>query len=214
MTTARLAAALLMFGPAIAQAQVRWGQEATPNTGVCFYQDANFRGQYFCVRRGQGVSAVPSGMNNRISSIRVFGNANVTVFRDVRFRGASARFEGDIRNLRSEGWNDNISSLRVGTASWIPGRPPSWGKPQLPRQGACFYRDANFRGEYFCVNRGGSYATLPSGFNDRISSIRVRGANVMLFRDRNFDGRSQRVSSDVVDMRRTWNDTISSLRVF
>ena len=210
----RLAVLFLLFGVSAAQAQVRWGQGALPRAGVCFYQDVNFRGEYFCVQRGQAISAIGSGMNNRISSIRVFGNADVIVFREGRFRGPSARFQGDVRNLKSEGWNDAISSVRVGGASWVPGRPPVWGNPSMPREGACFFRDANFRGQSFCLERGASFPALPPGFNDRISSVRTRRANVMIFSDRDFGGRSRRLSSDVPNLRGSWSDTISSVRVF
>jgi len=109
--TALAAAALLaVSSPAIAQ---RWGREATPASGVCFYNDANYRGEYFCVRSGETVSTMPGGMNDKISSIRIFGEVDVTVFRDVDFRGNSQRFSTSIRNLVDEGWNDRISSLRV-----------------------------------------------------------------------------------------------------
>jgi hypothetical protein len=91
----------------------RWGRETLPQAGVCFYKDPNFRGEYFCVRDGDALSAVPNDMNDKISSIRIFGGTEVTVFRDVRFSGRSARFAGDVRNLKDEGWNDLISSLRV-----------------------------------------------------------------------------------------------------
>jgi hypothetical protein len=60
---------------------------------------------------------VPNDLNDGISSIRVFGRAEVIVFRDQRFNGGSSRFASDIRNLKSEGWNDKISSLRVQIAS-------------------------------------------------------------------------------------------------
>lgn len=109
--TALVVAALLAASsPAIAQ---RWGREATPASGVCFYNDANYRGEYFCVRTGDSVSRIPGDMNDRISSIRIFGEADVTVFRDVDFNGGSRRFDTSIRNLVDEGWNDRISSLRV-----------------------------------------------------------------------------------------------------
>ena len=211
---APLAILLLLFGVSGAHAQVRWGQGAPPRVGACFYQDVNFRGEYFCVQRGQAISSIGSGMNNRISSIRVFGNADVIVFREARFRGPSARFQGDVRNLKSEGWNDAISSVRAGSASWIPGRPPVWGNPTMPREGACFYRDANFRGQSFCLERGASYPTLPPGFNDRISSVRIRRSNVMIFSDRDFGGRSRRLTSDMANLRGSWSDTVSSLRLF
>ena len=91
----------------------RWGHEQTPAAGACFYEDANFRGEYFCVRSGESISSMPGDMNDRISSIRLFGTAQVTVFKDVDFRGGSRRFDGNIRNLVDEGWNDRISSIRV-----------------------------------------------------------------------------------------------------
>jgi hypothetical protein len=66
-------------------------------------------------------------MNDKISSIRVFGRADVTVFQDVRFSGRSVRIGGDVRNLKDEGWNDRISSLRVRGAGG--GSFGSFGRP-------------------------------------------------------------------------------------
>ena len=73
---------------------------------------------YFCVRQGENLDRVPGGINDKISSIRIIGNIDVVVFRDARFRGQSARFSTDVRNLQREGWNDLISSMRVGNSSW------------------------------------------------------------------------------------------------
>jgi len=53
-------------------------------------------------------------MVGQISSIRVFGNAEVTVFREMNFQGQSRRFDSDARDLRDVRWNDRISSFRVG----------------------------------------------------------------------------------------------------
>ena len=61
----------------------------------------------------QDVTQVPDGMNDRISSIRTFGSTEVTIFQDSRFRGRSESFGGQIRNLRDEGWNDRLSSIRI-----------------------------------------------------------------------------------------------------
>jgi hypothetical protein len=98
--------------PSVASAQ-RWGRERFPQSGACFFRDANFRGEYFCVGAGANVGAVPDDMNDQISSIRIFGRAEVIVFRDVRFGGNSSRFGSDVRNLKDAGWNDWISSMRV-----------------------------------------------------------------------------------------------------
>jgi Peptidase inhibitor family I36 len=74
--------------------QVRWGIDPMPQAGVCFFDDTNFRGQHFCVGRGQDLAQLPPGMNDQISSIQVIGNVEVTVFKDTRFNGASGRFFG------------------------------------------------------------------------------------------------------------------------
>jgi hypothetical protein len=209
-------AALLAATSAATLAQVRWGSEAVPRAGVCFYEDVNMRGQYFCARPGENLGSLPPGMADRISSVHIIGGVNVTVFGEERFRGQSARFVDDVRDLRRQGWNDKISSIRVTNASgrWDGGRPPVWGNEPLLREGACFFEDANFRGRRFCLPRGASYAQMPPGFNDHISSIRVMRAGVMIFGDNDFNGRSTRITSDVVNLGERWNDRVSSIRVF
>jgi hypothetical protein len=89
------------------------GGGPTPSEGACFYRDANYRGQYFCVAAGDDVSTMPSGANDRVSSIRIFGRAEVTVFEGARFRGESLRFDSNVRDLESEDFNDAISSIQV-----------------------------------------------------------------------------------------------------
>jgi hypothetical protein len=101
--------------PSAAMAQ-RWGRGPFPGSGACFFRDADFRGEYFCVPAGENVGRVPDDMNDAISSIRVFGRASVIVFRDIRFGGDSLRFDRSVRNLREEHWNDRVSSMRVDIA--------------------------------------------------------------------------------------------------
>ncbi|MEP7116105.1 MAG: peptidase inhibitor family I36 protein [Acidobacteriota bacterium] len=101
---------LLAATPASAQ---RWGRPRTPRAGACFYQNANFGGDYFCVEAGDEYDRMPDGLNDRISSVRVFGEASVTVYRNPNFGGRSTRFTDNVSNLQSEGWNDTVSSLRV-----------------------------------------------------------------------------------------------------
>lgn len=122
------AAVGMLAAPAWAQ---RWGRPSTPRDGACFYQDANYAGDYFCVRGGDEYRSVPNGLNDGISSIRIFGRAEVTVYQHDRFKGRSKRFDEDVRNLRREGWNDRISSLRVeggfgGGTGWS-GNGGGWG---------------------------------------------------------------------------------------
>ena len=92
----------------------RWGRPTAPRSGACFYRDANFQGDYFCVNAGDAIDALPGSMNDEISSIRTFGgDVEVTVFQSRRFDGRSERFDGNVRNLKDEGWNDRLSSLQV-----------------------------------------------------------------------------------------------------
>jgi hypothetical protein len=99
--------------PSIASAQWKWGREERPEAGVCFYKDPDFEGDYFCARPGESESSMPSHMNDKISSIRIFGNISVQVFQDSKFEGRSTRFDFDVPNLKHEGWDDLISSFRV-----------------------------------------------------------------------------------------------------
>ena len=114
-----VAAAAIFAASAPAFAQ-HWGHERTPSDGACFYKDADFRGEYFCVGAGETLKSIPKGLNDEISSIRLFGRAMVTVYRD-HLSGRSSRFERDVHNLKNEGWNDTVSSLSVERVHGGPG---------------------------------------------------------------------------------------------
>jgi hypothetical protein len=107
-----LLASAVLATSSTAMAQT-WGSEPPPRDGVCFYENQDYRGNYFCARTGDNLGSVPSGANDRVSSIRIFGRAEVTVYKDSEFRGASARFDSDVRDLGRENWNDQISSVQV-----------------------------------------------------------------------------------------------------
>lgn len=99
-----------------------------------------------------------------------------------------------------------------------------WGHPRPPRAGACFYKDPGFRGDFFCLKAGERWPSMPGGFNDRVSSIRVFGsARARIFNGDNFSGVNLFVGRSVDDLRRvrvsgdrskSWNDRISSIAVF
>jgi hypothetical protein len=111
---------------ATAMAATAQGSGQVPRDGACFYEDTNYRGQYFCVEAGDAVDNMPSGANDRVSSVRIFGRANVQVFRDTRFRGESRRFGSSVRDLDDEDFDDAISSIRIeGRSSGGGGRSGS-----------------------------------------------------------------------------------------
>lgn len=81
------------------------------NPRVCFYDGPNFTGASFCASKGTNYSHLGS-WNNRISSVKVYGNATATV---CQFGG----YNGFCRAVTSDEWrlgpflNNAVSSLRV-----------------------------------------------------------------------------------------------------
>ena len=108
--TLMLLGALLAAAPG-AGAQ-DWGSD-TPREGACFYERANYGGNYFCLKPGEERGSLPYNVDKRIASIRVFGRVAVMVYRDGRFGGPSERFEGSVPNLREMNWDRAVSSMRV-----------------------------------------------------------------------------------------------------
>ena len=88
--------------------------------GACFYKEPGFRGAFFCLRRGERLEGM-GNYGDKLSSIRVFGNARVVVFDDRNFSGASASTGHDVvdlhnwrvRQKQGHTWNDRISSVMV-----------------------------------------------------------------------------------------------------
>jgi len=162
-------------------------------------------------------------MNDRVSSIRIFGDAEVAAYKDSDFRGEARRFGRDVNDLRRAGFNDRISSFRVAEREGrgFPrgegrGRGElTWGRPEVPRAGACFYENPNFEGRYFCAGVGEAREMVPPGMNDRVSSIRIFGdAEVAAYRDGDFRGDARMFGRDVNDLRGAgFNDRISSFRI-
>jgi hypothetical protein len=205
-----LAGIALLVGSADVGAQV-FRRAAAPQNGVCFYDDVNYSGRSFCIDTNRANPLV--GMNDRVSSFRVFGNAAVTVYEDRDFQGRSQTFASDINDLRRAGWNDTITSVVVRPAGG--GVASRAARPAVPASGACFFEGPNFSGQYFCSSQGETVDMVPQAANDRISSIRLLGdAELVVYRDRDFGGLSHLFNQSDPDLRDSgWDDTISSYRI-
>jgi hypothetical protein len=91
-----------------------------------------------------------------------------------------------------------------------------------PRDGACFYTTAPFRGHRLCVRAGERLPKLPDDFGDNISSIEIFGrARVRIFNDSYYRNGSREVERTIPDLRElrfrgghTWNNRISSIMVY
>ena len=79
------------------------------------------RGRVECFDAGANIADLgrEGDWSDRISSIRVYGGARVTIYRDINFRGERTTVDRDIpdlRQLRINGsltWDNQISSLDV-----------------------------------------------------------------------------------------------------
>lgn len=96
-----------------------WNQRPAPRIGACFFKDPGFRGDRFCVSKGDRLDRLPGSFGDNISSIQLFGRSQVVVFNDRDFRGGSRNLRNsvpDLRERRFRGghtWNDRISSIIV-----------------------------------------------------------------------------------------------------
>ena len=95
---------------------------------VAFYEDANYGGHYMMSSIDRDYNDLRSlyleldpkqNWNDRISSIKVGKNACVTVWKDINYKGAMVKFNGNgtstsnYPNLSSSGYNDWISSYKT-----------------------------------------------------------------------------------------------------
>lgn len=96
-----------------------WNQRPFPRAGACLFKEAGFRGDRFCVRRGDRLDRLPGSFGDNISSIQLFGGARIMVYNDRNFSGGNQEFRGSVGDLRNRSfrgghtWNNRISSVMV-----------------------------------------------------------------------------------------------------
>ncbi|MGA9750221.1 MAG: peptidase inhibitor family I36 protein [Acidobacteriota bacterium] len=164
------------------------------------------------------------------------GADQVFVYQHGNYGGALMRFDhnqevADLRSYNTGGtgspsWNDQISSLKVGVNKKL-----------------LLYEHINFQGAMLvvqydaCKSNSNTWAGMPSGWNDRVSSFKVvdadnppaqppdaSGNQVYVYEDKNYGGNYMRFDhdTDVGDLRSyntgtqgspTWNDRVTSIVV-
>ena len=184
---------------------------------VCVYEHAGYGGWEECYRTGESVRDL-GRLRNQISSVRIQGRAEITLYQHPDFGGREVTVSNDVSDVRgwSKFWNDEVDSLRVSEAGFRGGRPDRHADR------VCVYQHVGFKGKSQCFDAGEDLENLGSiGWNDGISSIRTFGrVRVALFEDSDYQGRRLVIDGDVADLtqqrsdgRDNWNDRISSLRV-
>jgi hypothetical protein len=198
---------------------------------VCIYQDIQYQGWEQCYSPGDEVANLDK-RNNAISSIRIYGRAQLTVYEDTDFRGHSVEFSSDVPDLGlrviagSKSWSDHIESLRVSpdSATTVSRRDRDRDRnEEAPGDGICVYERAEYQGRSECWNADNDVRDLTRAGNwsDKISSIRVFGrTQAVFYRDIDLRGEHLTVDHDIPDLAQVsmrgfgnWNDQISSLLV-
>ena len=198
------------------------------NAQVCVYENNNFGGWQQCFNPGDEIPDLGSH-RGKISSIRVYGGARVTIFADKDFKGAFTDVTSDLSDLAQTRittsilnvtWNDQIESLRVAGRPSVAVRTPVPPPPPVRRDddrdyrddrrpngrqdAVCIYDEPNYRGRFQCFDSGDEVANLARNGNwsNRISSIRVYGpTRVTLYKETNFRGERVTINRDVPDLR-------------
>jgi hypothetical protein len=186
---------------------------------VCVYEHARFEGWEQCFGPGDQVSDL-RGHNNKVSSIRIFGDANLVLFDQKDFKGNQMQVTNDIADLSSRSqppmgmvqrtWNDSVESLRVAfdrNGNNNGNRNGNNNDVRIrrdPREGICVFDRTGFQGRSQCWETGDNLPDLTRNggdWSDRISSIRVFGrAAAELYKDTRFRGERLIVDHDVTDL--------------
>lgn len=170
---------------------------------VC--DDAQFGGRCTVLRPGRYPSLDAMGLNDRVSSVRIVGRTDridenryapmpltpqVTFYENDGFGGRSFTTEKQVNNFQRSGFNDRASSVVVIGDRWE----------------VC----ENIRFSGRCVIlRPGRYSSLGAmGLNDRVSSVRLVGANTRID-----DGRYAPPPVPVYDSRRRNEEAIYAANV-
>ena len=185
--------------------------------GVCVYEHADFKGREECYGIGETIRDL-GNRRDTISSIRIRGRAQITLFEHPQFGGRDVRVDNDVSDLRQlPGWNDETDSLRVSADGRGGGpRDRPFGGDRGRGDRVCVYEHAEYGGDSQCFDSNDGVRDLNRiRWNDRISSIRVFGrSRISVYEHNDFNGQSIVVDHDITDLNRMgWNDRISSLRM-
>jgi hypothetical protein len=171
----------------------------SPNR-VCFFDGANYTGTRFC--RQPGVyNTMPAGFNNKISSVRLHGNARVRIC-DLPNMGPFCRtMTASDPNLGGM-LNNQVSSFRVYTGM-LP-----------PLKQVCLFDGPNYSGARYCLRTG--QVTLPVFARNKATSVYLYGgARIRLSKNVTYGvGPAQNITGNVPMLPPAWNNQTKSVWVY
>ncbi|MEZ5317779.1 MAG: beta/gamma crystallin-related protein [Vicinamibacterales bacterium] len=145
----------------------------TPNNGITVYEDINFGGRSRTFTLDVD-NLRSSGLNDRISSLVVARGESWEVCVDPDYRGRCTTVTGSDANLVDSGWNDRISSMRRVGGGFGRGGGGGGGGFGGSDSTLELYAGTNFSGQRTVLTEAvPNFSRI--NFNDRASSLRVRG---------------------------------------
>ena len=151
-----------------------------------------------------------SWLNDKISSITIAKGYQIKVYEHGDFKGKSELIKESQANLKTLGWNDKISSLKVErNLSYVDISSLS----DSPDGIITIYKDSNFKGDHtgFDLEEVSSL----NKWNDEISSLKIStGYQVTVYEHGDFKGKNVTITQGKANLvPLMWNDKISSLKV-
>ncbi|SMH37305.1 SH3 domain-containing protein [Maritimibacter sp. HL-12] len=166
---------------------------------ACFFDGPNYTGDSICREVGLYPS-LPPVANDRITSVRLEGNARVRLCENANM-GPYCRDLTTSEAQLGPYLDNKVSSLRVYTGSL----------PALKQ--ACFFDLPGYTGDHFCM-RQGRIDVLPPAANDRATSVALfGGAQATLCVETNLGGYCRTMNSNVPVLGALLNNKASSVLV-
>jgi hypothetical protein len=215
-TRARLGLSTLVIAATVLGASAM-AQSQRNGSVLTVYANSNFGGQRASFSDDMP-TLVPSGLNDKVSSIQVPAGETWEVCEDADYGGKCQVLSSNSTDLNSMGWNDQISSIRrTDNGRFRNGgfRGRRSGSPDNDNGDGVVtvYSNINFDGERASF-RDDAPTLVPSGMNDKVSSIQIpAGETWEVCQDVDYGNQCQVLSNSVPDLRSMgWTDRISSLR--
>ncbi len=184
---------------------------------VCLFEHDDYGGTKKCF--DQDVANLAAhGLGNEVSSLRMFKadcpDLRVTLHKLKSQRGGEKVFTSSAKYVGDD-FNDKAMSLTFERGS-------TGAASDAPQCGICVYEDANFGGDYACFenNQGSTNLNdLDPSFSNKISSVRFfkdgcPNIDLTVYKRNDYQGEFATFQEDVRQMTSTWNDQISSLKLW
>lgn len=183
---------------------------------VTLYADCDFRGAAAKLYPGRYSLNSTSVGRSRLSSMRIPYGFKVVIYdSDEPGNGSKTRFSSDVNCLPRD-WNDRAGSVVIERENNNSGGGYGNSGGNYNGSGVVIFADCNFRGGSRTYGPGAYNTDQLAGVgNDKVSSIQVpAGWQVIVYADANWGGASRTYYSTVNCLENSWNDRISSMRIY